>query len=137
MLFPAPGDKVAYRMAGGGATITNAELEAESNRAAHLFRHHGLEPGDGIAILLENHPRYLQIAWGAQRSGLYYTPVSVLFQRQEIDYILTNSDARLFVTSAAQLHKVSPEVLSRLTATHPPPVSRAGMKRSPGSPSRP
>ena len=115
MLFPAPGDKVAYRMAGSGATITYAELETESNRAAQLFRHHGLKPGDGIAILLPNHPRYLQMAWGAQRSGLYYTPVSVLFQRQEIDYILTNSDARLFVTSAAHIHKVSPEVLSRLT----------------------
>ena len=113
-MFPAPGDKVAYRMASSGASVSYAELEAESNRAAHLYRHHGLAPGDGIAILLENHIRYLQIVWGAQRSGLYFTPISTLFQRREIDYILTNSDAKLFITSRAQLPRVSPEVLARL-----------------------
>ena len=85
MLFPAAGDKIAYRMAGTGASVSYSELEAASNRAAHLYRDHGLVPGDGIAILLENHVGYLQIAWGAQRSGLYYTPVSTLFQRREID----------------------------------------------------
>lgn len=110
-----PGAKIAYRMAASGVTVTYAELEAESNRAAHLFRHHGLNPGDGIAILLENHPRFLQIAWGAQRAGLYFTPISTLFQQGEIDYILTNSDVRILVTSPACLARASPGVLDSLT----------------------
>jgi long-chain acyl-CoA synthetase len=110
-----PGAKIAYRMAASGIAVTYAELEAESNRAAHLFRDHGLNPGDGVAILLENHPRFLQIAWGAQRAGLYFTPISILFQQREIDYILINSDVKILVTSPAHLARVSPGAVDSLS----------------------
>jgi long-chain acyl-CoA synthetase len=109
-----PPAKVAYQMATSGEQVTYGELEAASNRAAHLFRSCGLGPGDGVALLLPNHVRFLQIAWGAQRSGLYYTPISTLFQTAEIDYILTNSDAKLLVTTAELMAKVSPPVLTSL-----------------------
>jgi acyl-CoA synthetase (AMP-forming)/AMP-acid ligase II len=110
-----PGAKIAYQMAGSGKCVTYAELEADSNRIAHLMRNRGLAPGDGIAILLPNHETYLKIAWGAQRSGLYFTPVSTLFQREEIDYILTNSDARVLITNLDYLDRISPAVLAGLS----------------------
>jgi fatty-acyl-CoA synthase len=109
-----PGDKVAYQMATSGVSVTYAELEADSNRAANLYRRHGLKAGDGIAILMENHPEYLKVTWGAQRSGLYFTPISTLFQEEEINYILTNSDARLLITSRQQLVKVSEHILASI-----------------------
>jgi acyl-CoA synthetase (AMP-forming)/AMP-acid ligase II len=63
-------------MNGSGHTQTYAELDAASNRFAHAMRALGLRQGDRIAILLPNHPRYLEIVWAAQRSGLYYVPVN-------------------------------------------------------------
>ena len=96
-----PPDRIAYRMADSAEAITYGELEAASNQAAHLYRERGLTPGDGIAILLGNEPDYLKIGWGAQRSGLYFTPISVLFSAAEIEYIVDNSDAKLLITRTA------------------------------------
>jgi len=98
--------KPAYIMAKSGQVVTYRELDEKSNQAAHLFRSLGLAAGDGIVILLDNHVSFLQIAWAAQRTGLYYTPISILFQPDEIDYIIENSDAKLVITSSAHLQKV-------------------------------
>jgi fatty-acyl-CoA synthase/long-chain acyl-CoA synthetase len=68
--------------------VTFAELEATANQGAQLFRSLGLQRGDHIAILLENHPRFFQICWAAQRSGIYFTAISWRLQQQEVDYIV-------------------------------------------------
>lgn len=104
--------KPAYIMAESGRVVTHRELNDKSNQAAHLFRSLGLIPGDGIAILLDNHVSFLQITWAAQRTGLYYTPISILFQADEIDYIIRNSDAKVVITSAQYLQKIRHETLS-------------------------
>ena len=95
-------DRVAYTMAGSGIDVTWKELEDASNRGAQLFRSLGLRRGDHIAILLENHPDFFKIAWAAQRSGLYYTPISWRLQPQEVEYIVNNCEARVFITSNAR-----------------------------------
>ena len=95
-------DKVAYVMADSGHRVTFGELEATSNQGAQLFRRLGLRAGDHIAIMLENHPRFLQICWAAQRAGLYYTAISWRLQSEELEYILNNCEARVFITSGAR-----------------------------------
>lgn len=69
-------DRAAYIMAGTGETVTYKQLEERSNQGAQLFRSLGLGVGDVIAICMENNPRYFEIAWAGQRSGLYYTCIS-------------------------------------------------------------
>jgi len=100
--------KIAYVMADAGLPVTFGELEDASNRGAQLFRRLGLRTGDHIAILLENHPRFLQICWAAQRSGLYYTPISWRLQPGEVEYIVNNCEARVFITSVARAEVVAP-----------------------------
>lgn len=92
-------DKPAYIMAGSGEVVTYGALDAASNRIARFFREAGLRPGDGIALLMENHPRYYEIVWAAQRSGLYYTSISTHLTAEEVAYILRDSGARLVVTT--------------------------------------
>jgi long-chain acyl-CoA synthetase len=94
-------DKPAYVMGGSGEVVTYAALEARSNQYAQLFRALGLRTGDGIAFVLENHPRFYELVWGAQRAGLYYTPISHRLTAGEIAYILGDCDAKLFIASAA------------------------------------
>ena len=103
-------DKIAYRMAATGEAVTFAELEAAANQGAHLFRSLGLERGDHIAILLENHPRFFQICWAAQRSGLYYTAISWRLQQEEVEYIVDNCEAKVFITSHERRAVVEPLV---------------------------
>ena len=92
-------DKPAYIMAETGQVFTYRQLEDGSNQGAQLFRQIGLKRGDHIAILLENHPRFLQICVAAQRSGLYYTAISYRLQETEVEYIVNDCGARVFITS--------------------------------------
>jgi long-chain acyl-CoA synthetase len=94
-------EKPAYIMAGSGETVTYAELDARSNQGAHLLRSLGVKPGDGIAFFLENHPRYFELLWAAQRSGLRFTCLSSKLSPDEVEYIVRDSGAKIVITSAA------------------------------------
>ena len=109
-------DKPAYVMAASGETVTYRRLDEQSNRIAQLFRSLGLKAGDHVAFLLENNPRFFEICWGAQRSGLIYTAISSRLTAAEVEYIVKDCGARLFVTSryladkAAELAPLLPHV---------------------------
>jgi acyl-CoA synthetase (AMP-forming)/AMP-acid ligase II len=92
-------DKIAYMMAETGQGITYRQLEDRSNQGAQLFRSLGLKRFDHIAMLLENSTTFLEICWAAQRSGLYFTPISYYLTRDEIAYILKDCGARVLITS--------------------------------------
>lgn len=94
-------DKPAIIMGCSGETVSYAQLEARSNQIAHFFRAQGLKTGDCIAILAENSPRYFELVWAAQRSGLYYACVSTKLNAAEIGYLLKDSAAKLFICSAS------------------------------------
>ena len=106
-------------MASTGETVTYRQLDEQSNRIAQLFRSLGLKAGDHIALFLENNPRFFEICWGAQRSGLIYTAISSRLTAAEVDYIVTDCGARLFVTSnhladrAAELASLMKDVAHR------------------------
>src|SRR3954449_326603 len=94
-------DKPAYIMARTGETVTYRELTERSRRAAHLMRDLGATHGTCIAFLLENHARYLELAWAAQRAGLRYTAVSPRLTPGEVAYLLEDSASLVLLCSAA------------------------------------
>jgi long-chain acyl-CoA synthetase len=94
-------DKPAYIMAASGETVTYGELDARSNQGAHLFRSLGIGAGDAIAIFLDNSPRYYEVLWAAQRSGLRFTCVSSKLTVGEVEYILRDSGAKALIAGAA------------------------------------
>jgi acyl-CoA synthetase (AMP-forming)/AMP-acid ligase II len=93
-------DKPAVIMGSTGETMTYAELDAEANRLSQLFRAAGLQPGDHLAFCLENHPKFLAVAWGAHYAGLYYTAISSRLTAEEAAYIVGDCGAQVFITSA-------------------------------------
>ena len=95
-------DKPAYIIAETGETVTFRQVDDISMRASQLFRHLGLQRGDHIALLLENHPALLQICLAAQRSGLYFTTISYRLQEDEVEYIVNDCQAKVFITSKAR-----------------------------------
>ncbi len=92
-------DKPAYIMASTGEVVTYAQLDAAANRLSQLFHAMGLRPGDHVAFCLENHPRFLEIAWGAHYAGLYYTAASSRLTSAELAYIINDCGAQAFITS--------------------------------------
>ena len=94
-------DKAALICAGSGQVVTYRELDDRSNQVAQLFRALGLQSGDHIALMLENHPRYFEICWGAHRAGLIYTAMSTRLTEGEVSYIIDDCNARAVVSSRA------------------------------------
>ncbi len=95
-------DRPAVIMHPSGEVVTYAQLDADANRLARVLREHGLQPGDHVAILVENHPRFLSMAWGAHYAGLYYTAISTRLTAEEAAYIVDDCGARALITSAAK-----------------------------------
>ncbi|MCW0211243.1 AMP-binding protein [Achromobacter veterisilvae] len=87
-------ERIAYRMIPSGKTVTWRELELRSRKCAAALLEAGLQPGDVIAVFLENHPCYFELLWAAHRIGLYYTTISRHLKREEAGYLIENSDAR-------------------------------------------
>lgn len=84
---------------GRGEVVTYRELDDRSARLATYLRDRGLTPGDHIAILMENSRAFLEVAWAAQRSGLYYTAINRHLRQSEVQYILDDAGAAALITS--------------------------------------
>ncbi len=95
-------DHPAIVMAGSGEVRTYRELDEASNRVAQLLRAEGVQRGDHIALFMENQVRFMEIVWGALRSGVYITAVNSFLAADEAAYIIDNCDATMLFTSAAR-----------------------------------
>jgi len=96
-------DRLAVVMGGSGESLTFRQLEQRSRVLAVAWRRAGVRRGDTVGILLENHLRFLEVAWAAQRSGLYYTAVNWHLTPEEVAYIVSDSGAKVLVSSALNL----------------------------------
>ena len=60
----------------------------------------GLQPGDRLVLFLRNHPRTLELMWGAWWAGLVVVPVNAKLHPAEVAWIVDNAQARWAFTSA-------------------------------------
>lgn len=97
-------DDIAFIMADGSSSLTFAEVENRSNALAGQLRAAGINPGDHVALLMENRPEFYVAIWAAQRMGIYYTPVNWHLMPDEIAYIVGNCGARILLSSPTIRH---------------------------------
>jgi acyl-CoA synthetase (AMP-forming)/AMP-acid ligase II len=104
-----------------GEVVTYLELEERSCRLAQAVRDQGIQPGDHVAMLLENTPRFHEVFYGFQRAGVIFTPISTRLSSDEAATIVNDCGARLLVTSttmgelAASIVELTPKVERRLS----------------------
>ena len=116
-------DHPAYIMAATGESVSYAELDARANRGARLIRALGLTRGQGMAVLMDNSPRYFEILWAAERSGIYCTCISSKLNAAEAEYIVRDGDCRVLIASkgvaalAAELRPGRNAIRRRTTAS--------------------
>jgi len=109
-------EKIAFQMCESGEQVTFAQLEERANQVAHLVSDLGILPGDHVAVLMNNCHELLELCFGLDRSGVYYTLISTRLTTDEMDYIIRDCGARLFVYSTT-LESVDQDFFSKLPNT--------------------
>ena len=78
-------------------SFTYDEMDRNANRLANFLRGIGGGPGVGLAILMKNTPRWLDVFFGLEKLGMYAVPVNVGLRGDQLAHVLNNSDARFVV----------------------------------------
>ena len=68
--------------------------------AAGLRDDFSLSPGNRVAIVMRNRPEYLEALFAIWHAGLVAVPVNARLHRDEIAYILEQSESAVVVTDA-------------------------------------
>lgn len=78
--------------------ISYAQMDTNANRVGNFLLKLGGKPGEGIAIMMKNSPRWLDLFFGSQKVGMFSVPVNVALRGDSLAYIFNNSGARyLFI----------------------------------------
>lgn len=77
---------------------TYADIREWSTRIAHGLVASGIAPGDHVAMDVANYPAFIALKFGIARAGAVAVPVNYLLRRDEMGYVLGQSDAKVFVT---------------------------------------
>ena len=77
---------------------TYREIQAGSERIAAGLVASGVRPGDHVALLLANYPEFVAVKFAIARAGAVAVPINFLNRRDELGYVLRQSDAVLLVT---------------------------------------
>ena len=109
-------EKVAFQMCESGEQVTYAQLNNRANQVAHLISDLGILPGDHVAVLMNNCRELMELCFGLDRSGVYYTLISTRLTTDEMAYIVQDCGARLFVYSSA-LELADIDLFSKLPNT--------------------
>ncbi len=93
--------------------VTFGELIQLSNRFANVLKGVGGLPGDRVSVILKQRPETVIAHLGAYKFGAIVLPLSVLFQKEALEYRLQNSGAKVVVVAEEDAHKIR-EILPNL-----------------------
>ena len=89
------GDRVAIRDERGD--VTYRELDERTNALANAWRAHGLQPGDGVAILVRNHRGFLEAVFAAAKCGAKIILLNTSFAGPQIREVAEREGTDLLV----------------------------------------
>ncbi len=91
-------DQVALEWA--GAAYTFGDIDARSNRMAHVLRARGLAEGDRLCAYLTNGIGMIDLYLASIKLGVIFVPINILYREREIAHILSDAEPKLHVTEA-------------------------------------
>ena len=80
------------------ATYTYRDIQERSTRIAHGLVSSGVRPGEHVAVVLANYPEFVAVKLGIARAGAVTVPINFLNRRDELGYVLHQSDAVTLIT---------------------------------------
>jgi 2-aminobenzoate-CoA ligase len=91
------GDQIAVLF--GDQKISYKELLAMANKFANVLAKLGVESQDRVGIRLTNMPEAIAINFGIQKCGAIPVPVSPLWAKEEVAFVLNNAEFKAFAVS--------------------------------------
>jgi len=85
---------------------TNTWLQKQSNRLANGLRSLGVENRDKVVVSLQNCPQVLIVYQAILRIGAVIAPVMFQMNAEEVEFILTDCDASVFITNHEASDKI-------------------------------
>lgn len=86
-----------YILTDDGA-FTYAEVIRRSREVAGGLARLGVGQGEHVALLIANHPEFVWIKYAISRLGAVALPINFLNRRDELAYVLEQSDAKVLIT---------------------------------------
>jgi len=77
---------------------TYREVQEWSVRLANGLVRAGVAPGDHVALVMANYPEFVALKFAIARAGAVCVPINVLNRRDELGYVIRQSDAVVLVT---------------------------------------
>jgi fatty-acyl-CoA synthase len=77
--------------------VSYRELDQRSNALANAWREHGLEPGEGVAILVRNHRGFLDAVFAAAKCGARIVLLNTSFAAPQIREVADREGTDLLV----------------------------------------
>jgi fatty-acyl-CoA synthase len=77
---------------------TYREIQRWSERISAGLVAAGVRPGDHVGLLMANYPEFVAVKYGIARAGAVAVPINFLNRRDELGYVLEQSDAVLLIT---------------------------------------
>ncbi|HSD45681.1 MAG TPA: long-chain fatty acid--CoA ligase [Pyrinomonadaceae bacterium] len=102
----AASDKVFLFSEADGREFTYREFEAVVGRTAGMLAAQGIGKGDVVSLLLPNSVEYVIAYFACWEVGALAGPVNGLLKSQEIEYVVSNSEAKLMLVNSEFLPKV-------------------------------
>ena len=81
-----------------GITLSYEDLERQSNQVAHMLMEHGVKRSEPVALLLDRSPSMIVCLLGILKAGACYLPIDVESPAERIEFVLSDSAARLLLT---------------------------------------
>ncbi|RJR41106.1 MAG: AMP-dependent synthetase [Deltaproteobacteria bacterium] len=91
------GDQLAILF--GDQKITYKELLAQANKFANVLKKIGVEPQDRVGLRMTNMPEAVAANFGVQKIGAIPVPVSPLWAKEEVAFVVNNAEFKAFVVS--------------------------------------
>jgi 2-aminobenzoate-CoA ligase len=91
------GDQVAILF--GDQKITYKELLAMANKFANVLKKIGVEAQDRVGLRMTNMPEAVAANFGVQKVGAIPVPVSPLWAKEEVAFVVNNAEFKAFVVS--------------------------------------
>ncbi|HSR69958.1 MAG TPA: AMP-binding protein [Acidobacteriota bacterium] len=114
----------------GRETFSTSQVADGLQRVSLFLQRQGLQPGQAVGVLMENHPRWGVAYLGAQSAGMVVVPFDILHSSKTLAELIVHSECRLLITSSGLADKIR-EIQERLGDPLPVLVAGEGQDEMP------
>jgi len=100
-----------------GAPVSFAQVDQASDAFAARLKEIGVQKGEPVALFMNNCPQYVIAHYGIQKLGAIVCPCGPLNKEHELEYQLSDLQARVIV-AAKDLLKIVDNVRQKTAITH-------------------